>query len=522
MINGLRQRLRLRGGKRAGEAVARRAGSDPLDPRHSLVRRRPRVFRASRAALRDPRYLAYVEILLGLGALVAVNSIFFPNRPGFVGVDPHPYWAVIVLVAARYGSPAGYVAGGLSALLYLAAVALAAGSVSGVDFLDPRTVLEPVLFFLAGAVVGELREAQKRSHRGLAQRYDELEENVRDLAERYLASMELNRELERRIVNQTSTVTTLYEAARALDGLDIRELTPAVLELAGSFIEAESCSLYLRREGGFVLEAARPSGGSAGRPEELDTTRGLPALVLGERRTATARELISEATPSRILRQEMLMATPLLSEDRDVMGILVVEKMPFLRFTPAAVKLFALLGDWASSALQRALRFQQTRDRNIEDEVTGAYNHSYVLKRLGEEIERSRLYGVPLTLVAVRVEGYEEIPPVKVPGVLRTLSFVFRHGTRTIDVLGKHADEGTFLFVLPHVSNEEGAALADRLRREVSAFGFKPFDDERSLAVVPGVASFSEDTPNAEALVEDALRAVEGTVAADSRGRDGR
>jgi polysaccharide biosynthesis protein PelD len=468
----------------------------------SLARRWP----GSPGLLRGKRQLRalvpYAEIFGGLGLLVLLDFLLFPGSPGYANVDPHPYWLVVIPIAARYGSLPGYAAGALCALVYLL---FAAGRGSFGDLLEMRTLLEPILFFVGGAALGELREAHKRAHLDLARRYDELEENVQDLAERYLASMELSRELERRIVEQTSTVTTLYGAARALDGLDARALAPAVLELAESFVDATASSLYLRREGKFLLEATRPA--NLQRPEELDVTQGLAAVVVGERRPATVRELLAEATPAQIMRGGAIMGAPLLSEDREVMGVILIERMPFLRFTSASAKLFALLGDWASGAFQRALRFQRTRDRNVEDELTGAYNYAYVLKRLGEEVERSRLYDLPLSVLALRVEGYPRIPPVRLPGVLRTLSLVFRQGTRSIDVLGQHTDAGSFVILLPHLTLEEASAAGERLRREIEAFDFKPFDDDSPLRVTPGAAGYGGQTP--EQLVAEAIQAME-------------
>ncbi len=465
-----------------------------------------------RATLLESQPLAYVEMVVGLGILVALNLLFFRNDLGFRNVDPHPFWLVVIPIAARYGAKPGYAVGALAALLYLALLALREGSLFAVDISDVQLIINPVLFLLVGIALGELREWHKRAHTRLAAKYDEVEAGIQDLAQRYLAALELDRELERQIVSQTSTVMTLYEAAKSLEHLDMRTLSPSLLDLTASFVEADSCALYLRRDGKFVLEAARPASTKPDdRPKELDTTQGLPAIVLEDRRTATVRDVIAEATPTQLGDQPLLMATPLLSEDREVMGILTVESMPFLRFTPANIKLFTLLGDWASSAFQRALRFQRTQDRNVEDEQTGAYNYPHTSKRLQEEIRRARQYQLPLTLLAVRIEDYDEIMPVQVPGVLRTLGVVFRHYIRPIDILGRYITDDVFLIILPHVAADEGRSLATRISREVEAFDFKPFNDDRNLTVTPGLAFLSEDTTNAEPMVEEALRTFENT-----------
>src|SRR5262249_26983096 len=154
-----------------------------------------------------------------------------------------------------------------------------------------------------------------------------------------------------------------------------------------------------------------------------------------------------------------------------------VERIPFLRFTPTAVKLLSLLGDWASTAFQTALRFQETRDRNVADELTGAYNFAYMTKRLTDECERVQRYGIPLSVLALRIAHYDAIASVRLPSVLGTLGLVFQQHIRGMDTLGKGASDDVFLIVLPHVGPDDARALASRIRREIEEFGFKPYDN---------------------------------------------
>jgi GGDEF domain-containing protein len=476
-----------------------------------------------RAALRDTQPVAYAEIAIGLGLLVAINLLFFRNDNwGFFDANPHPFWLVILPIAVRYGALPAYTAGLLSAAIYLLFVIFQPRSAFAVDIFSTQAFLNPVLFVVVGGLLGEVREAQKRAHRDLARRYDDVEASLQDLAERYLAAVEINREMQRRIVTQTSTVTTLYQAAKALEQLEIEELAPSILQLVTDFIEADACALYLRRDGQLELRQGRPAEVSFSRPRTLDTSRGIAAAVFSEKRTITVRDVMAEATPSEIMAQPLLMATPLLGQNGEVIGIITVEKMPFLRFTPTAVKLFTLLGDWATTAFQTAMRFQETRDRNVSDELTGAYNFSYMAKRLAQEIDRAQRYGLPLTLVAFRVAQHDAIPPVKLPTILQTLGFVFRQHIRPIDILGKGATDDTFLVVLPHLTEREGQALAERIRGEIEAFGFQPFDDDRTLQVQVALVSAAEAPSSGDEMIERVLARLAAERPAPSPGGAGR
>lgn len=476
-----------------------------------------------RAALRDTQPIAYVEIVIGLGLIVAINLLFFrTDNWGFFDANPHPFWLIILPIAVRYGALPAYTAGLLAAALYILFVIFQPRSAFAVDIFSTQAFVNPVLFVVVGGILGEVREAQKRAHRDLARRYDEIEASLQDLAERYLAAVEINREMQRRIVTQTSTVTTLYQAAKALERLEIEELAPSVLQLVTEFIEADACALYLRRDGQLKLKEGRPAAVAFNRPDTLDTSRGITGAVATEKRTITVRDVMAEAAPSEIIAQPLLMATPLLGPNGDVIGIITVEKMPFLRFTPTAVKLFTLLGDWATTAFQTAMRFQETRDRNVSDELTGAYNFSYVTMRLAQEVDRAQRYGIPLTLAALRVGQQDAIPPVKLPQILQTLGFVFRQHIRPIDILGRGATDDTFLVVLPHLTEQEGRALAERVRGEIEAFGFQPFDDDRTLDVQVALVSAAEVPVSAEEMVDRVLARLATASPAPSPGGAGR
>ena len=61
------------------------------------------------------------DILFSLAAffllVIAVNIFLFPETPGFIGLNPHPYLVVILLMSGRFGLKEGLLAAVVSVLI---------------------------------------------------------------------------------------------------------------------------------------------------------------------------------------------------------------------------------------------------------------------------------------------------------------------------------------------------------------------------------------------------------------------
>src|SRR5436305_1676193 len=125
-----------------------------------FLRRNDRSFRVR---LRRTPLLAYLEIAVGFTLLVALNVLFFRDHWGYLDVQPHPYWLIVIPIAVRYGALPGYLAGSVAAILYLLFAASSGQPLFGGDLLSSRPIIYSVLLLLAGAVFGELRETQREA-----------------------------------------------------------------------------------------------------------------------------------------------------------------------------------------------------------------------------------------------------------------------------------------------------------------------------------------------------------------------
>jgi polysaccharide biosynthesis protein PelD len=307
----------------------------------------------------------------GLGVVIVVGAgLVIPGQWGLLHLQPHPLWFVVLAVALRYGAPAGYGAGGLAGVSYGLLVWLRPEA--RFQPLGEDDLLRSYLLFATGALVGEaVRGARQRFVR-MEEKYQKVAETLQEVRERYKATLDVKAELEKRIIDQPASIATLYTVAKKLTTLQASALYPAILDLVVTFLEAEACALYLQDERQLRLRAGRPEIWP-GRPEVCSAETDVIGQVLAERRVVTIRDRVLAVGPALAAREAVLMAGPLLDPNGQVAGVVVVERLPYLRLTPANVQLFELILDWASTALHNAALYGQARDRTGAEDDSGAY-----------------------------------------------------------------------------------------------------------------------------------------------------
>ncbi len=154
------------------------------------------------------------------------------------------------------------------------------------------------------------------------------------------------------------------------------------------------------------------------------------------------------------------------------------------------------------------------RDFTYTDEITGLRNRRFFEERLGEEMEKARRYGFPLTCLAIEIDNFDEIrkstDESAAEDVIADVAMVVRSHTRSFDIVAAHGGQ-TFAIVLPHTGTDDAVAYGTNIRDEINARTFlggpvKPVQ----AAISIGAAAFSpEATHSSEDFFAAAIGALE-------------
>jgi len=169
-----------------------------------------------------------------------------------------------------------------------------------------------------------------------------------------------------------------------------------------------------------------------------------------------------------------------------------------------------------SNALEYRNLYDQTQEykkRATIDGLTGLWNYSHFQELLYREIERSRRYKYPVSLVMIDLDNFKRYNDTfgHVSGnvVLIQVAEIFKSFIRKADTVSRYGGE-EFVIILPHTERQRAYKLCDRLRKTIEK---EAFEGEESMpggriTISSGVATFPDDASTAEELVDHADKAL--------------
>ncbi len=298
------------------------------------------------------RLSALVEIAIFF-VLCFLISILSSSPINFFAVCPHPFWIIVILISAQYGTIEGLVAALVATIIYLL------GPIPSRDILVEKALYffelakTPISWFVAALILGELRMRHIRERDLLRETAWNAEEREGQVAEAYNTLKKIKERLEVQVASEIPTALMLIDSFKEIERKEPVKIIEGTKRLIEILVNPEKFSIYL-------LEGEELKLNSAHHWEEKDNFKDVwhsdtslyNAIVIGKRVVS-----ITQKNDIPILKNEGVLAAPIVDPDtKQVYGMIKVEMIPFFHIKMATIESLRVIGEWVGISFSRLVK----------------------------------------------------------------------------------------------------------------------------------------------------------------------
>lgn len=410
------------------------------------------------------RVSAMVEALVGLVLLALLDYfVFSGNR--FWEVNPHPFWVVVLLIAAQYGTAEGLVAALLATLFYLVGnVPAQAEGVSHYDWVY-SLALNPVLWVVGGWVLGELRQRHVRERNLLVREVEESHQREDLISNSYNFVKSRKESLEVQVSGQLLSSIDAYRAAKSVETLDPKSVMQGVERLVKSVMGPQKFSLYLASDSKLSASIIHGWAASDVYAQEIDSYSPLYQAVVGQRDLL----VIANEQHELSLDRQGIMAGPILdAEGNRVIGMLKIEQMDFTSLSLNSVETFRALCEWIGTALVNARNYQSVKAEAIVNPERNILSYSY-FKRQSEYMRvLAKRVGFDLTVLVIKLNDAKTLGDADRITIARQIGESVKSVLRSVDLAFDYQTDGEEYSVLLPATSASGASIVrDKIAKDM-------------------------------------------------------
>lgn len=388
--------------------------------------------------------------------VMLVCNYFFGAGDRFWGVEPHPFWVIVVLIAVQYGTSEGVMAA------VLASVALLFGNTPEQQLNQDMyaylyEILHlPVLWLIGGVVVGELRQRHVREREYLQKELAEARKREEVIAESYHKVKTLKERLELKIASQLRASVNTYRAARAIEKTHPSDVLQGVQELVRSVMQPEKFSVYLLGNDGLTSTVTYGWQEGDNFPQHYSPTDSLYKEVVGNQHVLC----IANRDHERILKDQGVLAGALVdNETGEINGMLKIEKIGFLDLNLSTIETFHAICEWVGMALVNAHKYQDAKQGSMLNPDHNLLSYGYFRRYTDYISALAKRVGFPVHMVVVRLVNSDKMSAEQRVKAARSISGAVKEALRAVDLAFDYQKDGAEYSIILPATNRAGAKI---------------------------------------------------------------
>ncbi len=408
------------------------------------------------------RLSALFEIALFLIVMVLLDTLAFDNNR-FYDVYPHPFWAIIILVAAQYGTAEAVIA------------AIATSVVLLVGNLPEQTIYQdmydylldifsrPLMWLSAAVLVGELRQRHINERNMLRKELNEAEIREEKITASYQWVKQLKERLELRIASQLRSSVATYQAVKHLERLSPTDVLGGIEQMIKSVLNPQEFSIYLLENEELRISAMVGWQDNAPYKTVLTSKDRIYQEIIGDRSTLC----VANEDDAVTLQEQGVLAGPIIHrETGELFGMIKIESLDFTDLNLSNVESFSAICEWAGMSFANSRKYMFAKQESIVNPDHNLFTASYFDRYTSYISSLAKRVGFNVTMVIVRIANAPDLDEnVRIKSG-RVLSQAVHNVLRQVDLAFDY--QGTndeYSIVLPATDRQGGDIVLEKIRR---------------------------------------------------------
>jgi len=284
------------------------------------------------------------------------------------------------------------------------------------------------------------------------------------------------------LINQISTYL--------VSSLDLNEVTKKIVEILTEHLSYDYIGILLKFDN--KLKVIYSVGFKTPDLEiDINSEKGIVVHSFRDKKTIIVNDVTKDDRFIQDTNSRSEMAVPIIFE-KEPIGVINIESPILNRFTEDDRILIETLSNTIGIAIMNARFFEETKKLAITDSLTGLGNYGYLVTSVTKEIEKSKRYDLPMTLIFLDLDNFKRINDTKGHEVgnmiLIKVSEIIKKNIRSSDYAFRYGGD-EFIILLPLTDKLTSREVAERIRLEIE----KTEVSGVKLSASFGVASYPED-----------------------------
>lgn len=319
------------------------------------------------------RISAIWETLMFL-LILSTLSYLFGNGDRFIEYELHPFWIIVLLMSAIYGTAEGVFAAVASTLvLYFYNLPPMQTNQDLFRYQFDVSFL-PMLWIITAYVIGEIRLGTLSQLERIKEESVHTESKAERIAAEYTSLKEQNQNLALSLTSKEETAASAFQVFKALENLEPARVIMGVDPIVKLSLRPTKFSVYAMGPNGFEAVTSEGWSDTDRYSRRITAESPLYQALVKERRLIT----IINKNDQKILGDEGILAAPLIDpESREIFGMVKVEEIPFENLNLIRIETFKTVCELIGKSYANSKKHKAMQENSLYNADGTLLSNSY-------------------------------------------------------------------------------------------------------------------------------------------------